>query len=101
MEEKIEVGKKVPHKRGPKKGTKVVYPYELRLKAVKLHLEQGISREVLSRELGVGESSVSVWLRAYRQQGEEGLRTRPRGVRPGQKKLPEPVTARILELCPT
>jgi transposase InsO family protein len=98
MEEKIEVGKKVPHKRGLKKGTKVVYPYELRLKAVKLHLEQGISREVISRELGVGGSSVSVWLRAYRQQGEEGLRTRPRGVRPGQKKLPEPVTARILEL---
>jgi transposase InsO family protein len=98
LEEKIEVGKKVPRKNGPKKWTKVVYPYELRLKAVKLHLEEGISREVISRELGVGESSVSVWVRSYRQKGEDGLRSQPRGVRPGQKKLPEPVTARIVEL---
>jgi transposase InsO family protein len=75
-----------------------VYPYELRLKAVKLHLEKGISREVISRELGVGESSVSVWVRNYRQEGEDGLRTQSRGPRPGQKKLAEPVTARILEL---
>jgi hypothetical protein len=49
MEEKIEVGKKSPRKSSPKKWTKVVYPYELRLKAVKLHLDQGISRDVISR----------------------------------------------------
>ena len=48
-----------------------MYPYELRLKrlkrlkAVTLHLEDGISREVIGRELGVGESTVSIWLRAY------------------------------------
>ncbi len=47
MEEKIEVGKRVPRKNGPKSRTKVVYPYELRLKAVKLNLEEGISREAL------------------------------------------------------
>src|ERR1039457_7290650 len=98
MEEKIEVGKKSPRRNGPKNRSKVVYPYELRFKAVKLHLEQGISRDVISRELGVGKASVSNWVRAYRQEGEEGLRTKPRGARPGQKKLPEPVTARILEL---
>ncbi len=51
MEEKIEVGKMAPRKNSPKKRTKVVYPYELRLKAVKLHLDKGISREVISREL--------------------------------------------------
>ncbi len=60
MEEKIEVGKKSPRKGSPKKWTKVVYPYELRLKAVKLLLEDGISREVIGRELGASESSVSV-----------------------------------------
>jgi transposase InsO family protein len=98
MEEKIEVGKKSPRKNGPKKWTKVVYPYELRLKAVKLHLEKGISRDVISRELGVGESSVSNWVKAYREKGEDGLRAQARGPRPGQKKLGEPVTARILEL---
>ena len=98
MEEKIEVGKKSPRKISPKKRTKVVYPYELRLKAVKLHLEEGISREVISRELEVGESSISIWARAYRQEGEEGLRSKPPDAPRGQKKLPEPVTARILEL---
>ncbi len=98
MEEKIEVGQKKARKNSPKKRTKLVYPYELRLKAVKLHLEKGISRDVISRELGVGESSVSNWVKAYREKGEDGLRTQARGPRPGQNKLGEPVTARILEL---
>ena len=57
----------------------MVYPYELRLKAVKLHLEEGISRDVISRELGVGESSVSNWIKAYREKGEDGLRTQASG----------------------
>jgi transposase InsO family protein len=98
LEEKIEVGKRSPRKSGPKRKTRLVYPYELRLKAVKLHLEKGIGRDVISRELGVGESSVSNWVKAYRQKGEEGLRTRPPGAPPGKRKLPEPVTDRILEL---
>ena len=98
MEEKIEVGKKSPRKSSPKKWTKVVYPYELRLKAVKLHIEKGIGRDVISRELGVGESSVSNWIKAYRKEGEDGLRNKPPGARPGKKKLGEPVTARIVEL---
>jgi len=98
LEEKIEVEKKALRKGSPKKRSKVVYPYELRLKAVKLHMEKGISRDVISRELGVGESSVSNWVTAYRQKGEEGLRSKPPGAPRGKKKLPEPVTARIVEL---
>ena len=96
MEEKIEVEKKNPRRSSQKNKPRVVYPYELRLKAVKLNLEKGISREVISRELGVGESSVSLWIRAYRQEGEDGLRNKPPGAPRGKKKLPEPVTARIL-----
>ena len=98
MEEKIEVGKKSPRKKSQKNRAKVVYPYELRLKAVKLHLEDGISREVIGRELGASEGSVSNWIKAYRQQGEDGLRNKPSGAPRGTKKLPEPVTARIVEL---
>jgi hypothetical protein len=44
MEEKIEVKKTSPRKNSPKTRSKVVYPYELRLKAVKLYVDQGISR---------------------------------------------------------
>jgi len=98
MEEKIEVGKKSPRKKSTKNRAKVVYAYELRLKAVKLHLEDGISREVIGRELGASEGSVSNWVKAYREKGEDGLRNKPCGARRGQKKLPEPVTARIVEL---
>ena len=98
MEEKIEVGKKSPRKKSTKNRPKVVYPYELRLKAVKLNLEDGISREVIGRELGASEGSVSNWVKAYREKGEDGLRNKPCGARRGQKKLPEPVTARIVEL---
>ena len=50
MEEKIEVEKRVPRKNSRKNKPKVVYPYELRLKAAKLHLEEGISREVIFRD---------------------------------------------------
>ena len=60
MEEKIEVGKRAPRKNSPKSRTRVVYAYELRLKAVKLHLDEGISRE-----LGVGQASVSNWVKVY------------------------------------
>ncbi len=98
MEEKIEVGKKSPRKKSQKGRAKVVYPYELRLKAVKLHLEDGISREVIGRELGASDSSIVNWIKAYREKGEDGLRSQPRGIKPGQKKLPEPVTSRIVEL---
>ena len=97
-EEKIEVEKKSRRKRSAKKKTKVVYAYELRVKAVKLYLEEGISREVISRELGVSESGLSKWLAAYRREGEEGLRTKAPGGPRGRKKLPAAVTERILEI---
>jgi len=65
----------------------VVYPYERRLKAVTLHPEEGISRDVISRELGVGESSVSNWVSAYRREGGDGLRNKPPGARPGKRTM--------------
>jgi len=98
MEAKIEVDKKPRKKGGAKPKARVVYPYELRLKAVKLRLEDGISPEVISRELGVGTSSLSLWLQKYRQHGEAGLRSKLPGGGKGKKKLPEPVTERIVEL---
>lgn len=76
MEEKIEVEKRAPRKNSAKSRTKGVYACELRLKAVKLHLEEGISREVIRRELGVGGSSVSNWVAAYRREGVRGRTNR-------------------------
>ena len=97
-EEKIAVGKKAPRKSSAKPRPKVVHAYELRLRAVKLHEEEGIRRAVIGRELGVSESAISKWVAAYRREGEDGLRSKRPGGRPGQKKLGEAVTARIVEL---
>ena len=98
MEDKVEIVKKRIRKKVQIADPKKVYPYELRLKAVKLHLEDGIKQELVVRELGVGKSSLTIWVRRYRAQGEEGLRDRPLGTGRGKKKLPEPVTAQILEI---
>lgn len=97
MEDNIEVEKRAPRK-GPANKPKRAYPFEFRLKAVKLHLEEGISCEVVSRELGVGISSIWNWVASYKKSGADGLRPQPRGGPKGKKKLPEPVTARIVEL---
>lgn len=97
MKDNIEVEKRVPRK-GPVKKPKKIYPFEFRLKAVKLRLEEGISHEVVARELGVCTSTVSNWLAIYKKEGSEGLRDKAFGGPKGRKKLPEPVTARIVEL---
>jgi transposase len=86
MEQKIEVGKS-PLGEAVKRWSKVVCPYKLRLKAVKLPLGKGISRQVIGCELGSSESSVSNWIKAHRQQGEDGLRNKPDGAPRRQKKL--------------
>ncbi len=51
----------------------LVYPYELRRKAVQLCLEEGFPPEQVARELGVGFSTLGHWVRVYRTEGEAGL----------------------------
>lgn len=54
------------------------YPFEFRLRAVKLYLEEGYTKQVLHEELGVGTSTLTKWVTKYNNDGEEGLRTKPR-----------------------
>ena len=98
MSDKIEIGKKRTRKAKSEPKFHKKYSYELRLKAVKLHLEGGIGQQVVCRELGVSKASLGNWVRAYRSQGEEGLRSKNSGRSKGKKNLPEPVTAKILEI---
>jgi len=67
-----------------------------RLRAVKLHLEEGFTVELVAQEMGVSYAAVGKWLQKYRQHGEEGLKDHERG--PGRPKIPEPVRAKIVEL---
>ncbi len=95
MDEKEAVEKAV--KRGGRTGPRRKrYTFEEKLRAVKLHLEEGFKVELVSEETGVSTSSLGVWLARYRQEGELGLR-REASPRPG-RRLPGAVKAKIVEL---
>ena len=95
MEQKETVEKK--QVREPRTGkTRRRYRYEEKLKAVRLHLQEGFTRELVSEETGVSPSTLSAWVQAYQAQGEAGLQgqTAPR---PG-RRLPAAITEKILQL---
>jgi len=72
------------------------YPFELRLKAVKLYLEEGYSQVWISEQLGFGKKTLVDWVKRYRELGEEGLRSRYSGSR--SAKIPPAVRHKITEL---
>ena len=67
-----------------------------KLKAVRLHLEEGFTMTLVCQELGISKASLVLWLRAYRQSGEAGLQCPYAGKRAA--KLPAPITDKIIEL---
>lgn len=52
------------------------YTFEQKLRAVKLHLEEGIDVKTVVSELGVSDCSFYAWLKRYRAEGEAGLKPR-------------------------
>jgi transposase InsO family protein len=95
MDEKESVEKSV--KRGGRAGPRRKwYTFEEKLRAVKLRLEEGFAFDLVCAETGVSTTSLGVWLRQYRQEGEMGLR-RQAPPRPG-RRLARPVVERILEM---
>lgn len=62
------------------------YPFEVRLKAVKLRLEEGFDAELIAREVGITAHSLYGWVRSYREYGEAGLRSQPRRAHPPRKQ---------------
>src|SRR5579872_2167115 len=72
------------------------YPAAFKLRAVKLHLEEGFTYALIAQELGVTSHSLERWVQRYRQSGEEGLKDLKTG--PGGSRLPGPVRDKILEL---
>lgn len=57
--------------------------YEVKRRAVQLHVEEGAPIDLIARELGVNVSAIYDWLHQYKTHGEEGLRLKPRGVKAG------------------
>lgn len=81
-------------KRAP--GKRRRYSFEERLRAVRLHLQEGFTLELVRGEMGVGSTTLSTWVRAYRARGEAGLQGQA-VPRPG-RRLPGAITEKILEL---
>jgi transposase InsO family protein len=67
-----------------------------KLKAVRLHLQEGFTIALVCQEMGISKSSLGNWLQAYRLGGEAGLQ--PGVPDPRQDRLPAPITDKIIEL---
>jgi len=67
-----------------------------KLRAVRLHREEGFSQALVCQELGISKSILGLWLQQYRLAGEAGLQPTGRGGR--RPKLPPAITDKIREL---
>lgn len=76
------------------------YSKELRLKAVLLHLEEGIPVAQIAIETGVSDCSFYEWLKLYRDGGAEALdfKRNPPFRQGGGRGLPVPVREKVVEL---
>jgi transposase InsO family protein len=95
MEESEEIEEKKTRRRKGRYGNR--YGFDLKLRCVKLRLEEGFPVSMLSKEMGVSKDVVYRWVKAYQEKGEAGLRDRV--VFSGRRrKLPGPVRDKIIEI---
>jgi transposase-like protein len=80
----------------PKGKSAPPYPFEFKLKQVRLHLEDGYAVAMLSQEFGVSGYSLYRWVRLYREHGEAGLL--PKGRSKPAQRLSESVQEKIVEI---
>ena len=74
------------------------HPFEVRRKAVQLCLEESFPVQQVAHEMGVGQSTLSKWVRLYRAQGEVGLQSKPRRPNRPRPKVAPAVKAQVVEL---
>jgi transposase InsO family protein len=91
MEEVGEVKKKKESRFGRR------YGFEIKLRCVKLHLEEGLPISLLSKEVGASTDGIRRWVKAYQERGEVGLQNPVRSS--GKwRRLPGPVRKKIVEI---
>ncbi len=66
------------------------YGFEIKLRCVKLHLEEGLPFSLLSKEVGASTDGIRRWVKAYQERGEAGLRNAFRSSE-RRRRLPGPV----------
>lgn len=67
-----------------------------KLRAVRLHLEEGFSYELVAAELNVGKTSLQRWVEQYKLAGEAGLQ--PALPKARSPKLPSAIREQVLAL---
>src|SRR5215472_3625179 len=102
-EEKCEVEKKQSQSHPPRgvarrPNTCNRFSRDFKLRAVKLFLEEGFTRNAVSTELHIAVSTLDRWVVQYRRFGEQGLEDHATGPAPGERELPEAVTEKIIEI---
>ena len=70
--------RKTTRKRRKKIKAVSAYPFEVRLRVVKLFIEEGYGAQMLHEELRIGKSTITKWVKNYREYGEEGLKPKVR-----------------------
>lgn len=73
------------------------FPFEFRLRVVRLHLEEGYRPGLLAEQFGISAHSVHRWVKAYRQGGSEGLHPKPRSGG-DSRRVPEEVRQRMVDV---
>lgn len=76
-----------------KKGMKP-YPKAVKLEAIRLFYEEGLTRREIEEKLGLTQGRVKSWLRLYRREGDAGLQ-KPRRGRPAKRENREAYIRRL------
>jgi transposase InsO family protein len=96
MEEQVAKQKK-PTKSRPKKRKGVgPYPFEYRVQAVRMQLEEGYPAPLIASEMGITEETLRQWVKRYQQYGEPGLQNQRRGTK--RPRLSGRVKDKIIQL---
>jgi transposase InsO family protein len=72
------------------------YPVEYKLKAVKMHLEDGVAQWIVAKQMGVCQSAMVRWVGQYRSGGVAALAQKPR--KDAVARVPAAVKERIVAL---
>jgi transposase InsO family protein len=74
------------------------FPAEFRIRVVKLFLEEGYTIGMLAEEFECGQSTISSWIKIYREQGESGLHGPSTRSNKPRKVLNHNLKSKIIEL---
>ena len=72
------------------------YPVKCKLKAVKMHLEDGVAQWIVAKQMGVCQSAMVQWVGQYRSGGVAALAQKPR--KDSVARIPSAVRDQIIAL---